>query len=191
MQADSVYNYFRDYDPSTGRYVQSDPIGLAGGLNTYGYVGGNPLYWSDRFGLESDAQGGGYTIPGFAPTFPLYGPDGESLYKNPITEINDLIKSAIQGANIINKALIGIMCSDRVENPPKSDSPVWNGDELKPDRDGRKNNGQKGKKKEFYEWDHTHNDIEVYDSKGKHKGSMDPRTGDMYKPPVPGRTIDL
>jgi RHS repeat-associated protein len=37
------YNYFRDYNPSTGRYIESDPIGLRGGLNTYGYVGGNPL----------------------------------------------------------------------------------------------------------------------------------------------------
>jgi RHS repeat-associated protein len=48
------YNYFRDYDPATGRYVQSDPIGINGGPSTYGYAGSNPINGLDRFGLERE-----------------------------------------------------------------------------------------------------------------------------------------
>lgn len=50
------YNYFRDYDPSTGRYIESDPIGLGGGLNTYGYSRANPLRFIDPFGLAYFAK---------------------------------------------------------------------------------------------------------------------------------------
>jgi len=46
------YNYFRDYEATTGRYVESDPIGLGGGVGTYGYVAGSPLIAVDVYGLE-------------------------------------------------------------------------------------------------------------------------------------------
>ena len=54
MLPSSHYNYFRDYDPGIGRYVQSDPIGLRGGLNTYRYGYDSPSIYVDPLGLSSD-----------------------------------------------------------------------------------------------------------------------------------------
>jgi RHS repeat-associated protein len=51
-------NYFRDYDPQVGRYGESDPIGLKAGINTYAYVGDDPVNLLDPLGLQ--------TVPGTA-----------------------------------------------------------------------------------------------------------------------------
>jgi RHS repeat-associated protein len=60
----SLYNYFRDYDPSTGRYVQSDPIGLGGGLSTYLYANANSLTFIDPSGESAVVVAGACVVVG-------------------------------------------------------------------------------------------------------------------------------
>jgi hypothetical protein len=77
-----------------------------------------------------------------------------------------------------------VVTHSRAGTVSKADSHVWK--KLKSARGKTKTDGER-----FYEWDHTHGDIEVYDRRGLHLGSMDPSTGAMSKPSVPGRKINL
>jgi len=76
------YNYYRTYDPATGRYIESDPIGLDGGLNTYTYVDNDPLGYIDPEGLVKFPSFG-KKPPGMKP--PRWSPnrpgEGKPKYK--------------------------------------------------------------------------------------------------------------
>ncbi|MEU5545757.1 RHS repeat-associated core domain-containing protein [Streptomyces sioyaensis] len=76
------YNYFRYYDPATGRYISSDPLGLNGGTNPHAYVP-NPLFWIDPLGLaKRQPEGWGGSHYSLRPSNWTDGSDNNSYERN-------------------------------------------------------------------------------------------------------------
>jgi RHS repeat-associated protein len=98
------YNYFRDYDSTIGRYTTSDPIGLRGGINTYGYVKQRPTVAIDPFGLADFLPPnpnyptsvvvcrGGYPSPQLQRLPPVYQKCiSHCLYEHELLHVDDLM----------------------------------------------------------------------------------------------------
>jgi len=88
------YNYFRDYDPTTGRYIQADPIGLDGGMNLYAYTKQNPLRYIDPDGLTAISNTpimiyGMWCGPNWTGgRFGSFNPEANQSFHRPIDELD-------------------------------------------------------------------------------------------------------
>ena len=118
------YNLFRYYDPESGRFTQQDPIGLAGGLNTYAYAP-NPLTWIDPLGLRKCTSGFSSADDAARAALNKYNP--MSIFKN--REYGGIIYRAKDGSYGYTRGRLGTgrtapTFKDSAGGLPKGSTPV-------------------------------------------------------------------
>jgi RHS repeat-associated protein len=132
------YNRHRYYDPQMGRYITQDPIGLAGGVNLYGYVD-NPNLWIDPMGLAGKGIGGWTPWKGWGnnkPMNPITGPKESGVNKTTSTadsanEISNVLTDKTNQTKRIDEALI---CKQQENKKTKEISTPY--DVIAPDSNG-------------------------------------------------------
>lgn len=150
-------------------------------------TGKESVDWNEKYEYNTDYKNGYDTVELISFLGALSGglrsrTSPQEVYVTPDGQV-------ITGSPSIGPVINMAEKNDRKFNVNKQESKQWNKLDRVKGQD-RRTSGT-GKDKQYYEWDFTHNDIEVYDSRGRHLGSMDPTTGEMYKPAVEGRTIKI
>ncbi|MBN8629470.1 MAG: RHS repeat-associated core domain-containing protein [Rhodobacterales bacterium] len=107
-------NWMRDYDPTTGRYLQADPLGLVDGASVYGYVGQNPGRWIDPNGLQCFASTGKDGNTYISCTGPqTFCPSGDCGWRDPTEnnrEYDQCMGSCELSYNDITGGTGGLIC---------------------------------------------------------------------------------
>jgi RHS repeat-associated protein len=179
----------RYYDPNTGSFLTVDPLRDISRA-PYNYANNEPTNFTDPSGEIVPLIAAGAVLGWGAIEVALTASDAYSTVKT----VADPCATAFQKRTSVGLFAFGMVAPGggystgaRIFNVTKAESSVWKGFENF--RGSTKTNGMSGRDRRYYEWDHTHNDIEVYDKKGKHLGSIHPETGETVKPPDPKKNI--
>jgi len=140
-------NWMRDYDPTTGRYIQADPLGLVDGASVYGYALQSPGRFVDPRGEQTAISPSGF----WARVTSIAG--GAAAIDGPVP-VGDVAAFCILGAAYVYCETGGTLCTveDGRDRPYENETPDDNPDDYRPVRGGGKENTKDGS---YWEKDHS------------------------------------